>query len=1115
MNIRSKLQNFETRFFSNLGILENSNIKENVSSTWRLDYPNAQQSTEEERFIILLAQKILSRGNKVTLSPSLENELRLLFDCQTENLVLSASDINHFVDTNPKTLYEFDSPLEKIFFEKVLPQKLGKFFKKFVLYQPHIITDYPYGRVDFLLGKKTVIELDGEDHNQNKQKKYDEQRDIKLKQNGFDIIRISNEEIKENNLEKLDKINYDQNNYTELTQEKKTVLSVKLALQIQLVLCEIIYCYGFTNIKTIYFNPAFQPFTDKEELKNILSLVLSDFKDLLSNIRSLYGLEIPLENISLEVLENEKQNIDDNPFITFAENITISQKPFIIQDIVYNKDIDSVQDRLLEEKNIQNPSKEIIEFFLNYIFRHKELRDGQLETIQRILQKKDTITLLPTGAGKSICFQLPSFLFIGNTLIICPITSLMDDQVENLNDKHNINKVISIHSKQDNREEIIQSFKLGKNIFTYVAPERFQINEFRNDVQNLKTTIPISLIAIDEAHCLSEWGHDFRVAYLHISKLTRSLTNNNTPLLALTGTASYSVLNDIKRDLDINQREAIITPKTFDRKELDFFVVSDNGNKEKTLISVLQKDIPARLNKSADSFKNNPQNGGIIFCPHTTGEYGINICDNLKKWGFVSAFYSSTMKDKEEKSWHKQIKENVKKFKKNELPLLVATKAFGMGIDKPNIRYTIHYGIPQSIESYYQEAGRAGRDRKNAVSFIIFSNTNNQLNEQILNLNTPFEEVREKVKYLAWEEQDDVIRQIGFHVGFYDKESNLFKRGSFISKEKEESYFNEISDVLLKQKQNFIIYTDEEKLNKEKAIYRLSILGIVNDYTIDYSKKHFDIDVNRNITNKQILDNYANYVSSYNRSKVRLIIEPLRKELEEEQIHFIKSIGKSFIEFIYNNIEKSRRRSLREMFLLAKEGLNEKNLVRKRILNYLETNYSEEIEELIGNEFIFGDEDIKHLKDLVKGYAIEETGEVKGGIRTSREALDIRGEVVRYLESQPDHPELLFLRSISEMFCSDCNEEIVVKEFNNCIAQAKNYKVEDKQIIKLIIYFLEEILQAKKNSLVKKVLQLIKEDNKILNELFKYDFQNIDLTKYIFYNLTNNKLKNYLGVKNG
>ena len=1108
MHIRPKYKNFETRSFNNRGIVSSEIIDDRISSAWRLDYPtNDTASSQNEKFLILICQKILLRGKKTLISPKLENNLRKLFKIkEDENLKANANIFNHFIDTNTKTPYEFDSPLEQKFFEEILPEKLGKFFKKYVLYQAEVIPAYPSSRVDFLIKENTVIELDGDEHNEKKQKSYDKDRDSKLQESGFKIIRITNKEIEERNLEKLEAIKISSKDLENLTQTDKTILAAKLITQVQIVLSEIIYSYGLEDTKAIYFGTSFQPFNN-EELNEILSLALAELKELLNNIINLYDLEISLDNISLQVLKDKEQDIKNSPFITFDENSIIGQKSFIIQDIFYDR-IDSIQDRVLEEKDIANPDKEIIEFFLNYIFRHTELRDGQLETIQRVLGKKDTITLLPTGAGKSICFQLPSFLFIGNTLIICPITSLMDDQVENLNDKHNIDKAIAIHSKQKNREELRKEFKYGKNVFTYVSPERFQSKEFREDVKNLNTTIPISLIAIDEAHCLSEWGHDFRVAYLRIGKLTRELTNN-APLLALTGTASYSVLNDIKRDLEINEREAIITPRTFDRKELDFFIIED-VNKEESLISILRKDIPARLDKSTSSFTNNPQNGGIIFCPHTRGDYGIKICANLEQHGIDSSFYSSTMKGIDEKIWQEQIKKTAREFKKNKLSLLVATKAFGMGIDKPNIRYTIHYGIPPSIESYYQEAGRAGRDRKKAVSFIIFSNINDELNKEILDLNTSFEQVREKVKPVKWSKQDDVIRQIGFHIGFYS--GGRFIGGSFISIEKEKDYLKRLSDWFNKG-ENFLRYTSgEDRLNKEKSIYRFSILGIVKDYTIDWSKRHFDLVLDKKITNEQILDKYSSYIYSYNRSKVRLITEPFKEKIDQPKIEFVQAVCISFINFIYDNIEKSRRRSLREMFLLAKEGLKENNLVRKRILSYLETNYSEEIEELINNELILGDEDIKHLKNMIEGYEEVETGEMKGGIRTAKEASELRGEVARYLEAQSDHPELLFLRSISEVFCSDCNEGTVMREFNSCIAQAKEYKVEEKQIIKTIILFIEEILYAEEENLIKETFKnhLIKNNDAFIKGIFKHDFQDIDIKKYAFYNLINNKITKYV-----
>ena len=232
------------------------------------------------------------------------------------------------------------------------------------------------------------------------------------------------------------------------------------------------------------------------------------------------------------------------------------------------------------------PSREVTEWFLAYVFRKDGFWKGQWETVERTLNGKDSVVLLPTGGGKSIAFQLAALLLPGRCIVVDPILSLIDDQIDNLH-RVGVDRCVAITSQitsQEERELQLQAFSSGHYMFCYVAPERFQISRFRDYLMTLTVSTPVSLIAVDEAHCVSEWGHDFRTAYLNLGRTAREYCASGgqaPPLVALTGTASKIVLKDVQRELGITDIDAIITPKSFDRPELQFSVLTCKSSEKR------------------------------------------------------------------------------------------------------------------------------------------------------------------------------------------------------------------------------------------------------------------------------------------------------------------------------------------------------------------------------------------------------------------------------------------------------------------------------------------------------------------------------------------------------
>ncbi|PHA35976.1 DNA helicase RecQ [Bacillus wiedmannii] len=337
-------------------------------------------------------------------------------------------------------------------------------------------------------------------------------------------------------------------------------------------------------------------------------------------------------------------------------------------------------------------------------FGYSSFRRGQDETIKNVLDGKDTVCIMPTGGGKSICYQIPALVFEGTTLVISPLISLMKDQVDTLVQNGisatYINSSISITEANQR----IQLAKQGHYKLLYVAPERLDSMEFVDQLIDMK----IPMIAIDEAHCISQWGHDFRPSYLHIHRILDYLPEK--PLvLALTATATPQVREDICNTLGINQENTIMT--TFERENLSFSVIKG-------------QDRNAYL---ADYIRQNQKESGIIYA--ATRKVVDQLYEDLMKAGVSVSKYHAGMSDTDRN-------EQQELFLRDEVSVMIATSAFGMGIDKSNIRYVIHYQLPKNMESYYQEAGRAGRDGLDSACILLYSSQDVQVQRFLIDQST-------------------------------------------------------------------------------------------------------------------------------------------------------------------------------------------------------------------------------------------------------------------------------------------------------------------------------------------------------------------------------------------
>ena len=334
----------------------------------------------------------------------------------------------------------------------------------------------------------------------------------------------------------------------------------------------------------------------------------------------------------------------------------------------------------------------IYEILKNY-FGFDSFRGLQESIIKRIVdEKKHSLVLMPTGSGKSLCYQVPALYFDNSTIVISPLIALMQDQVDALRKKNIPAAFINSTLSKQERGKRLTDFVSGKVKLLYVTPERFRKKDFVDEIKKIK----IDLLAVDEAHCISEWGHDFRPDYSRIGEFRELLGNPLT--IALTATATHSVQEDIVKKLHLTKDEIKTFHQGIERPNLRLGAVDVIDDKEKL------KEIFSTLEKYDGS-------GIIYFSLIKTLERFSEI---LGDKGFTHGVYHGKLEDRQRKQMQRD-------FLNGKQRLMLATNAFGMGIDKADIRFVIHVEVPSSIESYYQEIGRAGRDGNNSLCLLLYN----------------------------------------------------------------------------------------------------------------------------------------------------------------------------------------------------------------------------------------------------------------------------------------------------------------------------------------------------------------------------------------------------------
>ena len=368
---------------------------------------------------------------------------------------------------------------------------------------------------------------------------------------------------------------------------------------------------------------------------------------------------------------------------------------------------------------------------LRQYFGYSQFRQGQETLIDSILAGKDTLGIMPTGAGKSICYQVPALMMEGITLVISPLISLMKDQVGALN-------AAGIHAAYLNSSltpgqymKALNFARQGRYPIIYVAPERLMTDAFLDFALNAR----ISMVAVDEAHCVSQWGQDFRPSYLKIVEFIDQLKTRPV-VSAFTATATSQVREDIVRILKL--REPTVLTTGFDRSNL-YFAVKSPKDRYASMVNDLER---------------HRGESGIIYC--LTRKTVEEVCGKLIKDGFPATRYHAGLSDEERRR-------NQDDFIYDRSPIMVATNAFGMGIDKSNIRYVIHYNMPKNMESYYQEAGRAGRDGEPAECILIYGGQDVVTNQMFIEHNQENDALDPETRAIVMEQDRERLKKMTYY----------------------------------------------------------------------------------------------------------------------------------------------------------------------------------------------------------------------------------------------------------------------------------------------------------------------------------------------------------------
>lgn len=629
-----------------------------------------------------------------------------------------------------------------------------------------------------------------------------------------------------------------------------------------------------------------------------------------------------------------------------------------------------------------------LRYFLQLLFRKEDFRDGQIPIISRALQLKSVIGLLPTGGGKSLTYQLAALLQPGVTIVIDPLQTLMKDQYDGLVN-NGIDICTYINSTVADKSERENQMRSSQVLFVLLSPERLCISNFRKSLRIMAWQhIYFAYGVIDEVHCVSEWGHDFRFSYLHLGrnlyqyvlpKQTKHPDRNRITLMGLTATASFDVLADVERELSGDSAftlddQVIVRYENTNRLELQYRIIHFDGDGARSKydiwaaknrimpnivkntffesfqellssksIQYIKKRFIERENIDADSeyaatlnsrdlstdvppiWYKSSNAAAIVFCPHRKGAIGVDSSDNAT--GVKSRLVEELDETKISRFYGGESFDSQDEFIQGRTNIMVATKAFGMGIDKPNVRFTLHLNHPGSLEAYVQEAGRAGRDQKMALSVILYNASYDyEVCKFFHDSNFLGQDYEKWVMYYlmgyqetyTYDEDTDTKAEEDSISGFLSRlesAENGEKIGFSISYECPTSDSRKLDDFLIRAGlkpfgENSIYSAEDYSKAIEKAIYRMCCIGLIEDYTRNYITKEFCV-TTRKLAAGTYYEQLKFFLQRYfTEDRAAAEVEKAKEYKGRNEIQ--KCLG-YLTDFIYRSIATKRKQAIQDI----------------------------------------------------------------------------------------------------------------------------------------------------------------------------------------------------------
>jgi ATP-dependent DNA helicase RecQ len=976
----------------------------------------------------------------------------------------------------------------KIFFYELIDEYLHEyaFIKQLLLPEAKIneITEqnHPHFHeqaVDFYLPQaRLIIEIDGSQHTGSAQMAKDYERDRHLESNGYTVVRIPAYSIKSRDYKLsqcMDMIRksirqrfgkslplyayayiaqYDAYYYS----SQDVRLKYETVIRFQILLCSLLLSGKISADDTTWLIGIL---SDSTDLKTLMKIAAEDVLIWLENLFALADIpfERPKVKVSLDLgsenpdglivdfdLFKRYDDSDSKGGIIYVRNDYYDKsRPARANEDYRNKaywesysQYDFFRVTTAESINYDIPINsdgdvgrmDRLEFFLKELFGYDEFYNGQLPIIVSALNKKDTIGILPTGSGKSLCYQFCCLLQPTVNFVVAPIVSLMLDQKMNLLDEFGMDRahyIASVQSK-DEKAKVLSEFGAGRYSMIWISPERFQSQNFRDALDKLNKEYNFAYAVIDEVHCLSEWGHDFRVSYLHLTKTIRRYCPQAT-LIGLTATASQFVLEDIKvafYDEQNHVEPQVKSPRSLDRPELHFHFQT-TYDKNRSLATLL-----GRHGKGFEPVDGKYDDAGIVFTVYKGGRSGcIKLAEQFGKYLYDS---KQTTSHKAVRCYHGNMTNTERmrvqeQFMNDEFPLLFATKAFGMGVNKRNVNYTVHYGMPWSIESFYQEAGRAGRGKKqDANCYVLYtpeSSDEEMLIEKVFSHEIGIDELKNAIEAEAapWK-REHLKNDLGDVLGLW-----------MMGLDSIEDDYRTMVDVMLKLKEGTspegecpIVCSSEDKNRLERALYRLTILGIVEDWTIPvwpFGERQGILLINPSMagyTAETVRDHIIRYIERYDTAfsiHTGIVNREYAKygDIIRAEDNTLDSYIKAFLNWIYFNITYTRRTSIRHIRDICE---NKRNLTNEQIKHFIEL-YLEVSELTVLLDAIVNEPfSIDHWQDALFPETIGDELDALKRVPLENERCErLFAALTRYVESYRDNPGLNYLIGMLTLRLSD------------------------------------------------------------------------------------------------